>query len=369
MVKVLLIVALVFPGLVSAQTGNFLSLSVSSPGTFTNTSNNDSATSLLNGISPSNEYHTLYWNYGYSTDAFVGGAAVPAASSAVQVNGLAGYVNSLSPTSNAVAVFGQARPLAPNTHIWGGNFVFDDQNYQVAGTAAELDCNVKNNATTGSCLQLAGAFWNGTPPSFPWIHVSKPLGGTAPTVFSVDDGAATAFFYVADQAPEPLNTDLGSSGKTLFNITDSGNLAMSSGWNGSPSYWWLQARSNNLAPNNATYSIVLNPLGGDVNIGAVSGASGGGVSPDGGGMKHKRGISTCTTSAAVGAVCSIRFYWNTPFADRSYTSTCTGDGIASGVPILQGILDKTPDSLVVQVVALTAVPARFTSIECVAIHD
>jgi hypothetical protein len=83
-----------------------------------------------------------------------------------------------------------------------------------------------------------------------------------------------------------------------------------------------------------------------------------------------RGVTGCTTAASIGAVCSTTVTWSSAFVDTSYTLTgCTGNGITSGAPLIQGIIAKAAASVTVQTIALTAAAAQFTNVECGAIHD
>lgn len=95
-----------------------------------------------------------------------------------------------------------------------------------------------------------------------------------------------------------------------------------------------------------------------------------GVGKDASGFKHLRAVGGCATSASIGAACSTTVTWTTPFADSNYTVLgCTGNGITSGIPIMQGITAKSAASITVQTVALTASTAQFSTIECGAVHD
>jgi hypothetical protein len=94
-----------------------------------------------------------------------------------------------------------------------------------------------------------------------------------------------------------------------------------------------------------------------------------GIGADGSGFKHLRGTTGCTTAASVGAACTTVVTWTTAFADANYTATCTGDLITSGVPVNGGLTAKAAASVTFQTVATTAVAAKFTAIDCTAVHD
>ena len=87
-------------------------------------------------------------------------------------------------------------------------------------------------------------------------------------------------------------------------------------------------------------------------------------------LQTKHGVAGCATAASIGATCTTTVTWSTAFPDTNYTLTgCTGSGVSSGVPLIQGITSKTAGAITVQTVAMTAAVARFTNIECGAVHD
>lgn len=93
-----------------------------------------------------------------------------------------------------------------------------------------------------------------------------------------------------------------------------------------------------------------------------------------GGANGSRAVQTsrtagCTTAASVGAICTVTVTWTTAFPDTSYTATCTGDTGTAGNPVVGGTGSKATTTMVVSTVALTAVAATFTTINCIAIHD
>lgn len=87
------------------------------------------------------------------------------------------------------------------------------------------------------------------------------------------------------------------------------------------------------------------------------------------GCESKRGVAGCTTAASVGATCTTTVTWTTAFANNLYYVSCMGVGAAAGAPILQTTTARTTSNVTVQTIALTAVAAQFTTIECFAIHD
>lgn len=95
----------------------------------------------------------------------------------------------------------------------------------------------------------------------------------------------------------------------------------------------------------------------------------------GGGGDHCHGevqfarVAGCATAASLAAVCTTTVAWASGFADTSYTVTCVGAAITSGVPINGGLTSKTNTQVVFQTVSATAAAAQYTNIECVATHD
>jgi hypothetical protein len=87
------------------------------------------------------------------------------------------------------------------------------------------------------------------------------------------------------------------------------------------------------------------------------------------GFKHVRVASTCITAAALGSTCT--FTVELPggaFADTSFTSTCTGVGVTTGVAILT-VHAVTTSQLTLQIQAASAAAASIAGADCIAIHD
>ena len=78
----------------------------------------------------------------------------------------------------------------------------------------------------------------------------------------------------------------------------------------------------------------------------------------------------CTTGNTVGSNCStdITITWTTPFADTSYTVSCTGLGIVSGVPSGPYVVSQTASVIHVNYFAITAVAAAYSNVFCTASH-
>lgn len=90
---------------------------------------------------------------------------------------------------------------------------------------------------------------------------------------------------------------------------------------------------------------------------------------DAAGFKHKRGVPGCTTPARAGSVCTTTVAWTTAFADTHYTVSCSGNGVAKGVPLYAGTETKSAASVEVMTVNATGIAASFSNIECIAVHD
>jgi len=95
----------------------------------------------------------------------------------------------------------------------------------------------------------------------------------------------------------------------------------------------------------------------------------GSIFNDAAGFKHKRGVPGCTTPARAGSLCTTTVAWTTAFADANYTVTCSGNGVAKGVPLYAGTDNKSAASVEVMTVNATGVAASFSDIECIAVHD
>jgi len=85
-------------------------------------------------------------------------------------------------------------------------------------------------------------------------------------------------------------------------------------------------------------------------------------------LQTKR-VAGCATAASAGAVCTTTVTWATAFADTSYTVSCGGDVVTSGVPADGGISAKVAASVTFRTVAVTAAAAQYANIDCTAIHD
>jgi hypothetical protein len=84
--------------------------------------------------------------------------------------------------------------------------------------------------------------------------------------------------------------------------------------------------------------------------------------------QSKRG-SGCRTAPRSGATCTTTITWNHPFADTNYSVSCTGEGIASGIPLGGGLVEKKRDSVSFRTVTATTEPARYANINCIGLHE
>lgn len=82
--------------------------------------------------------------------------------------------------------------------------------------------------------------------------------------------------------------------------------------------------------------------------------------------KHGSG---CRTAPRSGATCTTTITWNHPFADTDYSVSCTGEGIASGIPLGGGLVEKNRDSVSFRTVTASTEAAKYDNISCVALHE
>jgi len=129
--------------------------------------------------------------------------------------------------------------------------------------------------------------------------------------------------------------------------------------------------------NDANGNFHIGPGSGDVvDIGSTTiPPNGGTVLSTGNGVgnliqtKRTGGCTTTGGSSAFTGACTTTVTWTNAFADGNYTVTCTGNGFAAGVPLLQGTGTILGASTIVQTQQATGVNAQFTNIECIAVHD
>lgn len=88
----------------------------------------------------------------------------------------------------------------------------------------------------------------------------------------------------------------------------------------------------------------------------------------GGGHKHQRFSTGCTTGASAGSACTDTLTWTTPFVDANYTVICMGAGVT---PAQGGLTLATVAAATVQVetYTVTSTAIHYSTIECIADHD
>lgn len=321
-----------------AQDVTGTSASFINPGNFSGQQMNFVVTDLVNGISPLREFQVAQQSRTWFTsDSLTAGIAFPWYSGAYQGDAVSGYVTSASKKTNVVGGYFQARSLAPGTHLWGINPVFVDGN-QPGGTgaAAEFDCNVENPSTTGSCTLIDGKFSTRLQ-SYPAIHVGVVGGGAWSHGLFFEDGAINI-----------AAIQIGAQGRS-----------------GSQPSQVIRLLSRNQHNQEAISTIFASSSGSLSLIPASNVSIEGGLSANGGGLKHKR-VESCVTAASVGSNCETVIVWDTPFPDNNYTATCS----FSGGPHLAHIanVNESADSVSAQLVTEAPV-ATSGIIHCIALHD
>lgn len=158
---------------------------------FTNTQMNLYAASLLNSIVPGTEYSGSFAG-NFATEGLTGGVAVGSGSTVYQANGVAGYVDASSTTTNTVAVFGLAKAKAASTKIWGSNFVAETGNNAITtAVVQELDANNFNaSAAVFNGLSILGG------------STQQPIAGNAISIGAMGTGIKwpTAGIFIGDGA-------------------------------------------------------------------------------------------------------------------------------------------------------------------------
>jgi len=206
-------------------------------------------------------------------------------------------------------------------------------------TALQSACDASHNPTIGVAL---GRTSNTTGASNK-LRFESTNGGTEQDYDLLQDSSGIFHmqFSGADRAIVDSNGNMSVAGQFALKGVSGNNMTFAA----SPT-----------APRTATFP----------DAGGTVLETGNGSSP----IQTKRGVAGCATTATIGATCTTTVSWSTAFADANYTLTgCTGNGITSGVPLIQGITAKAGASVTVRTVALTAVAAQFTNIECGAVHD
>ncbi len=93
---------------------------------------------------------------------------------------------------------------------------------------------------------------------------------------------------------------------------------------------------------------------------------GGGILGDGGGLKHKRGVTTGSVGASSNA--NVTVTWGSAFADTNYTAICDVNEASSSLSRLP-YTNKGTTSILVPVHNNDSGSAHTGTVECIAIHD
>lgn len=332
-------------------------------GSFAGTTQVDYFQALINGCSPASLESGFGGPNPVFEEAIVGCAAVPSTATKVQVNGVAGLVTNSGTTTRTVGVFGLANALVANTAgVWGANFAVSST-VGFGGNpiyAAENDCNVGNTTDVCDGLLVAGN-WTAQPTNSYGLLIAQPgpNSGTSgtnhwPNGLLINTGATIA--------PDSNHCGI------CFNPVGTGVNKQSQGMT-------FVANDPSSGQNVVTMAELPNGYFYISNTKAGTGLQvpnllvTAGLSADGGGFKHIRGVTGCATAASTAATCDTTITWTTPFADANYTATCSGDGTVSGPPLSGGINSKLAASVKFRTVTATSAAAQFAAVECIAIHD
>lgn len=330
-------------------------------GTFTNLAQNDFVSALLGGMVIGTEYSGQQGGQ-FATESLVGGVTVPVSSTVHQANGVAGYCNSNSPTTFCVGLYGQAvLGTAGAQEANGINTVASDAagiSGSIAG--AQFNTNVHNASTAVYGISLPAAWTaqpTGTATAF---NISQPGSGTIHWQNGIVFGG---------NATNNTCAGGGSCGAIVLNQSGTG-----AGQDSQEILFNSSSHSGGILLSEASNALVLNTntaFQGQLTTNNTAGSLTirGGIAGDGSGFKHKRGTTGCTTGAAAGAACTTVVTWTTTFADANYTAQCGGRVVASGVPLNGGLTAQDAASVTFQTVAATAAAAKFTNIDCIAVHD
>jgi hypothetical protein len=335
-------------------------LNVAANGVFANTQLNLYMQTQLNGCGG-----TLFSGSVYRTDAFYGCILVPTTSAVVQADGVTGYIVNKSSSTNGVGGYFIGQAASDRVSAWGANEVASDNSYlgnfnHTILYGNEVDLGVNSSTTTGYGLFLSG---------------------TASVISTHTFGVQIMRFNGSTYSPYYVGFNCGAGATTsgtCLNI-----LPLAAGTNRqSQTIAFVSENSGGVFHATTLY----NDATGNFNIGPATGLSvkvgttvipqtGGTVLSTGNGSgdliqtKRTSGCATTGGALALTGACATTVTWANAFADGRYTVTCTGNGITSGVPILQGTTTITGASTVVQTQQATGVDAQFANIECMAVHD
>jgi hypothetical protein len=114
-----------------------------------------------------------------------------------------------------------------------------------------------------------------------------------------------------------------------------------------------------------TRAIVVDPNGG---LSSFQGISTTGITNNTG-IQAFNTTTTCTTAGAIGALCTTAaITLPVAYADTNYRLTCTGQAPTANVPIVESYT-KSNTTFTLNIAALTAAAASFTSFDCIAVHN
>lgn len=168
-------------------------LTSSDPGVFTDTQSQGTITGQAG--------HSVDWDGDYQTEqgahnitaGVVGAVLVPNTSTVWGAAGVAGFINSLDATTDAVGGYFQGRATATGAKVWGSNSLVADVNGVTAASLIgnEIDINVRGTPTAVQGLQITGQCTGSLPAGAQAIGVTV-LGSTPWTYgFLSGDNAAT----------------------------------------------------------------------------------------------------------------------------------------------------------------------------------
>lgn len=209
-----------------------------------------------------------------------------------------------------------------------------------AFTGGATNGNGINASAGGGNATGISAIGSGTGPGVTAVNAGS--GGTGPAVLATTQGASS------DVAVK-LNQQGTAHGGVGYNVLSAAPSAPANGET------WVQGSTTAM-----NFAVRLN--GTTVKLCGT----GGGTSSS---CQSKRGVAGCATTAAIGATCTTTVTWTNAFADNLYFVSCIGVGVTGGAPILQGTTARTTSSATIQTIALTAVIAQFTTVECFGFHD
>lgn len=381
---------------------------------------NDSPQSSMGGL-PADEFHNVQG--GYATEGGRFGVLVPPDSRVLNANGVAGYCVTNAPGwngysgTNCVAAYGWARANqgVNKAALWGANFGVQDtagtSGQQIQGIEVDVNVNSVHSALVNG-IDITGlgkvahpaatalAINGNAGPRTLWAY-GVQISDAATRIAGLWLGAQPGTGSRASQTILLSGYDSrgtgrsaiiqgGSDGDLIFapSVGRSVIPTVAGGYPlGNPSFPWSGIYIGGTAANNAQITgkfaaqrtFRLPDVDNDTftmntarqmlsNKTLSSPTLNTGIANNGSGFQHKR-VAGCATSATPGNTCVVTVTWNTAFADKNYTAVCTGDEVASGVPVSGGFKSKTAASVQFQTAALTNAAARWTSIDCLAVHD